>query len=255
MIRATNSAICEYPGYVRNCRHGSILQHRQTDNVTSFQLVTDSDSLPVILMPCSVTAAQSQLCHCHYAGTFPIPSLLCWFLKPVSWHFQFFSLTWAATFNRNVWSVTLAQVFFRFCFSELEGKIIKTLGLKLPFEVTESTSLHFTGLDDHSRGGRVNAHIYTMKAQYETTFNGQKNNKTLNQRKQYCILWKEEKISGNKIFWGKITIFKLISIFHLKWENMKAEVLNLNKENNIDMMYTSIKRDKGQISFTSFLRI
>lgn len=114
-------------------------------------------------------------------------------------------------------TVTLTQLFFFwFCFSELEGKKLETLGLKLPFEVTEPTSLHLMGLVDHSRSGHVDAYICTMKAQYKITFHSQKNNKTLNQRKQCCILSKEEKISGNKAFRGKNTVFKLVSIFHLE---------------------------------------
>lgn len=82
----------------------------------------------------------------------------------------------------------ISSTFFLVLFFRTGRKVLKPLGLKLPFEVTESTSLHIMGLVDHSRSGHVNAYICTMKAQYKTIFNSQKNNKTLNQRKQYCVL-------------------------------------------------------------------
>lgn len=110
----------------------------------------------------------------------------------------------------------ISSTFFLVLFFRTGRKKLKTLGLKLPFEVTESTSLHLMGLVDQRSNGHVNACICTMKSQYKATFNSQKNNKPLSQIKQYCTLSKEEKNSRDKVFRGESTVFKLISIFHLK---------------------------------------
>lgn len=167
----------------------------ETDNVTPFQLIIDSDPLPAILMPCSATAAESQLCHCHHAGTFPIPAFLCWLLRPVSWHFQF--LPWpecvSCHFEQKCMVSYISSTFFLVLFFRTGRKILEKLEQKLPFEVTESTSLHWMKFADHSRSSHVNVYICTMKAQYKTTFNSQKIIKHLIREKKYCIFSKEGK--------------------------------------------------------------
>lgn len=155
MLRAINSAACKYPGCVRDCRHGSTLQHGQRlimqypFNLCCWFL--PSPCLPNVLLmlcfccfsPSSVTVTvkgHSQSCPSSAGSSGP----------SVGISDSFLNLTVLTTFNKNIYSYISSIFFFFLLFSRTGRNKTKNLGLKWPFKVTKSTSPHLRALVDYT---------------------------------------------------------------------------------------------------------